>query len=115
MNYLDTDVLIHAMLNQNSNLHLRVNDMIEEMTNASTFIISWLSIQEVGFVLAKLGHEATFITSKLNSLMASSPVGYGLFETQRATALAGTVGFRNFNDCIHFGNSGTTLQRYLYM
>jgi predicted nucleic acid-binding protein len=101
MNYLDTDVLIHAMINQNANLHLKINDMIEEMTHASTLVVSCLSMQEVGFVLAKLGQETTFITSQLNSLVAASPVGYGLSETQRAITLAEIVGFKHFNDCIH--------------
>ncbi|MDB5147040.1 MAG: putative nucleic acid-binding protein contains domain, partial [Mucilaginibacter sp.] len=67
MDYIDTDVLVHSLINQNEQLHLKVIDLIEEMNNANRFFISWLSIQEVGFVLAKLNQPAAFITSKLDA------------------------------------------------
>lgn len=52
MDYIDTDILIHSLVNQNLNLHLKVNDLLEEMIASNRFLISWLSIQETGFVLA---------------------------------------------------------------
>ncbi len=101
MNYFDTDVLIHSLVNQNLNLHLKTNDIIEDMVTTNQFLISWLSLQEIGFVLAKLNQPAPFISSKLNSLISSSPVQYGLPEFIRAAELAKTIGFKNLNDCLH--------------
>ncbi len=63
MNYIDTDVLIHSLVNQNPGLHLKVIDIIEEMALVDQLKISWLSIQEIGFVLAKLEQTTNFITS----------------------------------------------------
>src|SRR5690606_27632069 len=101
MNYIDTDVLVHSLVNQNPNLHLRVNDWIEEMIVSDTFVISWLNIQEVGFVLAKLDQPAPFVSDKLLTLMSSFPATYGSVEFTRALELAQQVGFKDFNDCIH--------------
>ena len=97
MNYIDTDVLIHSLINQNPNLHLKINDIIEEMVRGQTFLVSWLSIQELGFVLAKLDHPTSFITSKLNDLISTPPVQYGPDEFKRAMELASSIGFKDFN------------------
>jgi predicted nucleic acid-binding protein len=83
MKYFDTDVLIHSLVKQNVNLHLKVNDLIEETVQANKFIISWLSIQETGFGLAKLEQSISFISSKLDTLISSGPAGYGLIEFTR--------------------------------
>lgn len=101
MNYIDTDVLIHTLINQNPNLHLKIVDLIDEMVTINTFSISWLSIQEVGFVLAKLNQPEPFISSKLSSLISSSPVQYSFAEFNRAMELAKIIGYKNFNDCLH--------------
>jgi predicted nucleic acid-binding protein len=101
MDYIDTDVLIHSLVNQNLNLHLKVNDMIEEMIMSNRFLISWLSIQEIGFVLAKLDQPVTFISSKSDLLISSSPVAYNGVEFTRAMELARIIGFKDFNDCLH--------------
>jgi predicted nucleic acid-binding protein len=101
MNYFDTDVLIHSIINQNPDQHAKVNDLIEEVINANLFIISWLSIQETGFVLAKLDQPVLFISSKLDALISSFPVQYGLIEFTRAMELAKIIGFKDFNDCLH--------------
>lgn len=101
MNYIDTDVMIHSLVSQNQNLHLKVNDMIEEMIENNLFLISWLSIQEIGFVLAKLDQPVDFITLKLRTLMGSSPIIYGAIEFTRALELAKVIGFKDFNDCLH--------------
>lgn len=101
MDYVDTDVLIHSLVNQNANLHLKVNDIIEEMIVTNKFLISWLSIQEIGFVLAKLDQPVSFIASKLEYLISASPVQYNLIEFTRALELAKIIGFKDFNDCLH--------------
>jgi predicted nucleic acid-binding protein len=101
MDYIDTDVLIHSLVNQNLNQHIKMNDLIEEMVRDSRFLISWLSIQETAFVLAKLDQPVSFITSKLDVLIYSLPVEYSLAEFARAVELAKVIGFNNFNDCLH--------------
>jgi len=101
MYYFDTDVLIHSLVNQNPNLHLKINDLVEGTIKVNRFLISWLSIQEVGFVLAKLDQPVPFISSKLEALISSPPVSYGLIEFTRAMELAKVIGFKDFNDCLH--------------
>ena len=101
MNYIDTDVLIHSLINQNSNLHLKIIDLIDEMNSQNQLSLSWLSIQEVGFVLAKLDQPPAFISSKLEALISSTPLAYGYPEFYRAMELAKIIGYKNFNDCLH--------------
>ena len=101
MNYIDTDVLIHSLINQNSNLHLKINDLIEEMIIENTFVISWLGIQETGFVLGKLDQPVSFISSRLNALISVPPLQYSFIEFTRAIELAEIIGFKDFNDCLH--------------
>ena len=101
MDYVDTDVLVHSLVNQNENLHLKIIDIIDKMIAGSRFSISWLSIQEVGFVLAKLDQPAIFIKSRLEALISSAPLIYGDIEFARAMELAAVIGYKNFNDCLH--------------
>ena len=101
MIYFDTDVLIHSFVNQTPKLHLKANELIKDTLTANAFLVSWLSIQEVGFVLAKLEQPASFISSKLNLLISSKPVEYGITEFSRAIDLAKINGFKDLNDCLH--------------
>ena len=101
MDYFDTDVLIHSLVNQNSNLHLKISDLIEDAIANNRFLISWLSIQEIGFVLAKLDQPVSFISTKLDDLMSSLLLEYGLMEFTRAIEIAKIIGFKDFNDCLH--------------
>ena len=101
MEYFDTDVLIHSIVNQEPNQHIKANDLIDHSIQAGLFKISILSIQEVGFVLAKLGLPKSFISLKVDALLGMSPLTYGDTEIARAKILAEIVGFRDFNDCIH--------------
>jgi len=52
-------------------------------------------------VLAKLDQPVAFISVKLDSLMSSLPVQYGVNEFTRAMELAKIIGFKDFNDCLH--------------
>ncbi|WP_262714440.1 PIN domain-containing protein [Pedobacter sp. BS3] len=98
---MDTDVLIHSLVNQNTDLHLKANNIIEALALENRFSISWLSIQEVGFVPAKLRQSESFIISKVHPLMSAMPIQYGLIEFTRAIELAKIIGFKDFNDCLH--------------
>lgn len=101
MDYFDTDVLIHSFVNQNPKQHLKVNDLIEKSIKTDRFLISWLSIQETGFVLSKLEQPVSFISSKLDALISSLPLTYGLVEFTRSIELAKVIGFKDFNNCLH--------------
>ena len=101
MVYFDTDVLIHFLTKQNDNLHTQANDIIEQAILSNRFAISWLSIQETGFVLAKLNQDSSFISSTLKILSQAPPLQYGLAQFNRAIQLAEIIGFKDFNDCRH--------------
>jgi len=101
MDYIDTDVLIHFLVTQDLILHLKALEMINQAIIKDRFFISWLSIQETGFVLSKLNQPNYFIQLKLTSLIENAPVQYGVFEVKRAMKLAEIIGFKNFNDCLH--------------
>lgn len=101
MDYVDTDILIHSLINQNQDLHLKTIDLIEKMNHSGRFIISWLSLQELGFVLAKLGQLEKFIEAKFNALISTLPASYGTVEFARAMTLANIIGYKDFNDCLH--------------
>ncbi len=95
----DTDVLVNAAIEQDPTKYIQANQIIEQAILSSTFQISWLSIQEIGFVLAKLKEPKTVINTSLNQLIASLPVNYDKSIFVRAIELANKVGFSDFNDC----------------
>ena len=101
MKYFDTDVLINSYVDQNLSKHSFSIDLIESCIIDNSFLISWLSIQEVGFVLGKLKQDTKYISSRLNELINSIPATYGSIEFQRAIQLATQIGFTDFNDCLH--------------
>ena len=101
MTYFDTDVLIHFFYNQDETKHIDSIKLIEKCMSDNTFAVSWLNIQETGFVLSKLKQSNQFITSKLNDLMTFSPLIYNKATFVRAIELANEIGFSDFNDCLH--------------
>jgi len=101
MDYIDTDVLIHSLVNQNSDLHLKVIDLIEGINNKNRLFLSWLSLQEAAFVLSKLNQPASFISLKMDALISTMPAAHGQREFIRAMELASIIGYKNFNDCLH--------------
>lgn len=101
MTYFDTDVLIHFFYNQDETKHIDSIKLIEKCMSDNTFSVSWLSIQETGFVLSKLKQSNQFITSKLNDLITFSPLIYSKATFIRAIELADQIGFSDFNDCLH--------------
>ena len=101
MNYFDTDVLINSYVNQHRSKHLYSIDLIALKVETDSFIISWLTVQEVGFVLGKLKQDNSYIITKLAQLIDTIPAPYGSIEFNRAIELATLVGFTDFNDCLH--------------
>jgi predicted nucleic acid-binding protein len=101
MTYFDTDVLVNAAIEQNPTKYIQSNQIIEQTILSGKFQISWLSIQELGFVLAKLREPKEVIIESLNQLIASLPVNYNKLTFVRAIELANQIGFNDFNDCLH--------------
>ena len=101
MTYFDTDVLVHFFYNQDDVKHIDSIRLIEKYMTDNTFTVSWLNIQETGFVLSKLKQSNQFITQKLNDLMTFSPLSYDKSTFIRAIEFANRIGFDNFNDCLH--------------
>jgi predicted nucleic acid-binding protein len=101
MIYFDTDVLVNAAIEQNPTKYIQANQIIEQAILSSKFQISWLSIQELGFVLAKLKEPKEVINVSLNQLISSLPVNYNKATFIRAIELANEIGFSDFNDCLH--------------
>ena len=101
MIYIDTDVLIHAYVVQDVEKNRQANQLIRQANANDIAVISTLTVQELLFVLARLGIEAQVIHTIFNEVMQLEPLAYDTAVLQRACDLAGHVGFRNINDCIH--------------
>ena len=101
MIYFDTDVLVNAWVMQDPEKHRQSGELIEKAGGSDTAIISTLSVQEMLFVLDRLSVGAQQIQVAYEALMKLQPVAYGTENLRRAVDIAGIVGFRNINDCIH--------------
>ena len=55
MIYIDTDVLVHAYVVQDARKNRQANEVIEQVNKDDSAVISTLSIQEMLFVLERLG------------------------------------------------------------
>ena len=101
MIYIDTDVLVHAYVVQDVEKNRQANQLIRQANDNDIAVISTLTVQELLFVLAKLGIEDEVIHSIYNEVMQLEPLAYDQTVLQRAYDLANHIGFRNINDCIH--------------
>ena len=101
MIYIDTDVLVHAYVVQDLAKNQQANQRIRQANANDTAVISTLTVQELLFVLARLGIEDEVIHTIFNEVMQLEPLAYDTAVLQRAYGLARHVGFRNTNDCIH--------------
>ncbi len=101
MIYIDTDVLVNAYVVQDVEKNRQANQLIRQANDNDIAVISTLTVQELLFVLAKLGIEDEVIHSAYNEVMQLEPLTYDLAVLQRAYDLANHIGFSNINDCIH--------------
>jgi len=99
--YIDTDVLVNAYVVQDAQKNRQANEVIERVIENDGAMISTLSIQEMLFVLEKLGIENKEIETAYYELMHLRPISYGTEVLQRAVDIAKNVGFRTINDCVH--------------
>ena len=61
MRYFDTDVLVNAIVIQDEHKHKESIDLITDSIENGSFLISLLVLQELVFVLSKLGCSNEFI------------------------------------------------------
>ncbi len=101
MIYIDTDVLVNAYVVQDVEKNQQANQLIRQANDNDIAVISTLTVQELLFVLAKLGIEDEVIHSIYNEVMQLEPLAYDIETLRRAFDMANRVGFRNINDCIH--------------
>jgi predicted nucleic acid-binding protein len=101
MQYFDTDVLVHFVINQDLSKHRKAQELILQAAKSNTFFISFLSLNEFAFVLTKLKVEKNLIERNLDVFLTSSPKDVDLDTFQRARIIAEKVGYHNFSDCIH--------------
>ena len=99
--YIDTDVLVHAYVVQDARKNRQANEVIEQVNKDDSAVISTLSIQEMLFVLEKLGVDNKEIEIAYREIMQLKPVVYDIEILERAFDIAKRVGFRNINDCVH--------------
>ena len=99
--YIDTDVLVHAYVVQDARKNRQANEVIEQVNKNDNAVISTLSIQEMLFVLERLGVGNKEIEIAYKELIQLKPISYGTEILRRAFDMAKDVGFRNINDCVH--------------
>lgn len=101
MIYIDTDVLVHAYVDQDTGKYQQANEVIKRAGSEGAAVVSTLSVQELVFVLAKLNTAVEDIDRVYNAVMQFEPLAYDGLVLRRAYELARFVGFRNISDCIH--------------
>lgn len=101
MIYLDTDFVIHYLVNQDKDTHSFVTKRLKRLLENDKAVISILTLQEVAFVLSKLKYDNFEIMEKIGELEDLSPINFSIKEFNRAKDLALKVGFDCINDCLH--------------
>ncbi|MBC7572572.1 MAG: type II toxin-antitoxin system VapC family toxin [Spirosoma sp.] len=103
MIYIDTNVLVNFFVVQKKSPHLHpiARETMEQVTSRGLFFISILSLNELGFALAKCGEDRDAITEYVSSLYAADPVPVTLDHLKRAMQIAYKVSFHHTSDCLH--------------
>lgn len=101
MTYLDTDVLIHFLVPQDVSKYRIAKDIFDKVISSGKLKVSFLTIQEIAYVLHRLGLGKQDIESTLTTLLTLAPVNYEAPEMQRAISLCKKLGFQHINDCLH--------------
>lgn len=114
MHYFDTDVVFHFLVLQEESKHEHARQLILDAIRKRTFVISTLVIQEVGYAMARFELSSEEITSKLSFLSHINTVDVQNIVMPRAPELAGIVGFKYINDCVHTAVSESLNVEKLY-
>lgn len=101
MVYIDTDVIIHFIVEQYKNRHQIAQEIISDLILNKKFLISFLSLQEMLFVLNKLNIENEIVVRNFNFFkkFAIYDIDENIFN--RAIEIAEETSFKNINDAIH--------------
>lgn len=101
MIYIDTDVLVHAYINQDIEKYREANEVIKRADSDGTAVVSTLSVEELVFALGKLKYTNEDVSEVFNAVMQFEPLVYDGSVLRRAFEIASTVGFKNIGDCVH--------------
>jgi predicted nucleic acid-binding protein len=101
MIYFDSDVWVHYFFFQDPAKQALAVQKIQSAATLNQVAASVLCLQEVSFVLSKLGASKTNINQALTFLKAFAPIPLTLPSFQKAEIFAQSIGFQNINDCIH--------------
>lgn len=103
MTYIDTDVPVNFFVVQKKAPHLHpiAREVMEQVTSRGLFFISVLSLNGLGFALAKCGEHRDAIAEYVSSLYTAEPAIVTLEHLKRATQIAYKVSFHHTSDCLH--------------
>ncbi len=101
MIYFDSDVWVHYFFFQDPAKQTLAVQKIRSAATLNQVTISLLCLQEVSFVLSKLGTPKSDVNQALTFLKAFAPLPVTLLNFQKAETFAQSIGFQNINDCIH--------------
>ena len=102
MLYLDTNILIYSIVNQDSGKMLTSQMLINRCIADSSLILSPLSIQELAFTLSKLNVPQATIVDSFNvfKTFVKYEIDGELCDSAFQLALSSNM-LRNINDAIH--------------
>ena len=102
MLYLDTNVLVYSLVNQDSDKMLTSQTLINQCISDSSLLLSPLTLQELAFTLAKLNLPQAMIKDSFDvfKAFAAHDIDIELCDSAFQLALSSNM-LRNINDAIH--------------
>lgn len=101
MIYFDTDVLVHYIVFQDIEKHKKAEELIKSSIENKEFSISFLTLQELIFVLAKLNVDSETIVKNYNYFKQFSMFNISKESFERAFKISSKTSFKSINDCLH--------------
>lgn len=101
MIYLDTDVWVNSYTQQDAAKRLESTGIVQRARADNELIVSTLVVQELLPVLRRLELGNAEIIAVFAELMQDPPIPCNADHLRRGFELAGHIGFRHFNDCVH--------------
>lgn len=102
MRYLDTNVLVYSLINQDNDKMNASQSLINQCIADSSLLLSPLSLQELAFTLAKLKLPQTMIKDSFEvfKTFAAYEINADLCDSAFQLALTSNM-LRNINDAFH--------------
>ncbi|MCE7043583.1 type II toxin-antitoxin system VapC family toxin [Dyadobacter sp. CY312] len=101
MEYFDSDVIFNFLVIQDPDKHEEARNLVFKAIGKGTFVTSTLTIQEVGYGLARFGLSNDEIESKLSFIASLDLAVVTQANIVRALDIAKMIGFKHINDCVH--------------